>query len=200
MHISPGSNIYECFSALASNVFGFSVETYLTANNGRQLFGYAIDLPSRSYFPLIGVPPVSLTEAMNRRFIDSVAGYKVAVQTVFPIPGLNADVLLLSTELSSASEFDFDTILIHEICHLILDSNSPGLTNLALDEKSRYNGERLHNKTDRENETITKHSVKFCTLLAAAAEKYAKQSKVLTTRWNVLDSAMRFDLKSNARN
>lgn len=198
MQIVPGNDIEERLKALASEIFGLSVETYL-ANHGRQLFGYAIHLPSRSFLPLFGNPPDSLTAAMNMRFVDSIAGYKVAVQTVFPIAGLNADVLLLSTELSVAPESDFDTILIHELCHLVLDSNSLGLTNLTLDQKSRYSGERLYKKTDRENERITKHSVQFCTLLAAAAERYAKNSTVLSTRSAVLNSAMRYDLKSNAR-
>lgn len=199
MQIGTGNDIEDRFRALASEVFGLSVETYLAANHGRQLFGYAIDLPTRSFFPLFGSPPASLTEAMNRRFEDSIAGYKVAVQTVFPIADLNADVLLLSTELSIAPENDFDTILVHELCHLVLDSNSLGLTNLTLDQKSRYSGERLYKKTDRENEKFTKHSVQFCTLLAAAAERYAKHSSALPTRWDVLNSAMRYDLNSNAR-
>ncbi|WP_427501687.1 hypothetical protein ACQE3E_23725 (plasmid) [Methylomonas sp. MED-D] len=199
MQIVPGNHIEERFRALATEVFGLSVEAYLAANHGRQLFGYAIDLPAHSFFPLFGNPPASLTEAMNRRFGDSIAGYKVAVQEVFPIAGLNADVLLLATELSVAPESDFDTILIHKLCHLVLDSNSLGLTNLTLDQKSRYSGERLYKKTDRENERITKHSVQFCTLLAAAAERYAKNSPVLSIRSAVLDSAMRYDLKSNTR-
>lgn len=198
MHIVMGNKIEERFRALASDVFGLSVETYLEANHGRQLFGYAIDLPNLSFSPLFGNPPTALTEAMNKRFSNSIAGYKVAVQTVFPIADLNADVLLLSTELSNVSESDFDAILIHELCHLVLDSESIERTNLALDQKSRYSGERMYKKTDRENERITKHSVQFCTLLASAAERYAKNSAVLSTRSAVLDSAMRYDIKGNA--
>lgn len=52
MQIVPGNDIEERFSALASDVFGLSIATYLAANHGRQLFGYAIDLPTRSFFPL----------------------------------------------------------------------------------------------------------------------------------------------------
>lgn len=194
MQISPGSDIETRFKALASDIFGLSVEEYLSANHERQLFGYAIDRPAHSFFPLFGNPPVLLTEAMNKRFVDAIAGYRVAVQAAFQIVDLNADVLLLSTELSTATESDFDTILIHELCHLVIDSSSVQLT---FDQKSRYSGERLYKKTDRENECVTKHNVQFCTLLAAAAERYAKYSSTLTTRWDVLNSAMRYDIKTN---
>ena len=199
MHIIPSSDIRGRLESLALGVFGLSIETYLASNQDRLLFGYAIDLPTRSFFPLFGDPPTELTEAMNKRFGDSIAGYKVAVQTVFPTANVNADVLLLSTQLSFVSDSDFDTILIHELCHLVLDSNSLAQTNLVLDPKSHYCGERLYKKTDRENERYTKHDIQFCTILATAADRYAKLSGVLPTRWDVLNSAMRYDLASNAR-
>ena len=192
-------DIRKQFEYLALEVFGLSLDTYLATNQNRLLFGYAIDLPARSFFPIFGDPPVELTKAMDGRFVDSIAGYKVAVQTVFPIPNLNADVLLLSTELDSVSNSDLDTILIHEICHLVIDSNFINQISLRIDEKSRYHGDRLYKKTDRENERITKHDIRFCHLLSAAADKYSSSSEILPSRWDVLNSAMRYDLAHNAR-
>lgn len=199
MHPNQINDLKDRFSFLAINVFGLSINEYLTSSQNRQLLIYSIDLQTRSFIPLFGNPPKELTDAMNLRFYDAKAGYRVAVQNVFHVANLNADVLLLSNEVISASKSELDTILIHEICHLIIDSDSLSLTKFSLNEKSRYSGERLYKKTDQHNEQITKHTIKFCTLLAAAAEIYASLSDELNTREAVLNSAMRYDLRLNIR-
>lgn len=199
MHSVHPSDIPVRLSTIAADIFDFSVDAYLASNNSRSLFFYAIDLPTRSFLPVSGQPPQELTDLMNGRFVDAMAGYRVAVQSVFPASGVNADVLLLSSELLSATPADIDTILLHELCHMLIDSKSREPSTTAIDEKSRYHGERLYKKTDVENEAVTRHSPFFCSLLSMAAEKYATQYKTLADRWEVIDSAMRYDLRRNAR-
>jgi hypothetical protein len=185
------------FILLAKDVFGLSIDDYL-ASLGRSLFGYSIDLFQKCFLPIFGDPPNALTDVMNTKFVDSIAGYKVNVGSVFPSARVNADVLLLSTELDSVPDNDFNSILLHEACHLVIDGQLMSFINLPVDEKAKYHGERLYKRTDRQNESVTKHSIQFCTLLAAGAQRYSDISH-FPDRWAVINSAMRYDMQSNAR-
>jgi len=197
MIIDLNSNSRDRFSFLATVIFGISIENYLAARNGRSLFGYAIDRPKTTYLPIFGNPPSNLTESMNTKYVDSLAGYKVNVGSVFPDVNVNADVLLLSTELRMVSENEFSSILIHELCHLVLDGELFDSINLRINQKDEYHGEKLYKKTDFENECKTRHFIKFCVLLAAAAQRYSEISDDFLDRWAIINSAMRKDLREN---
>jgi len=198
--IELNSDIHDRFASLVLSYFGISIDKYLASNNARSLFGYTINLEKRVFMPIFGNPPCSLTDKMNGRFVDSIAGYKVDIRNAFPAENVNADALLLSTELSSASDPDFNSILLHEACHLIIDGKLSNNIELPITEKDRYYGDRLFKKTDYKNEFITRHTINFCILLAAAAQRYSKISEDFTDRWAVINSAMRYDLKNNVRN
>lgn len=194
-----GHEIFHRFTSLAHDVFGISIEEYLNSKNNRYLYGYMIDVISKKYRPLFGDPPDILTDSISTRFIDSITGYKVDVASVFPATMVNADLLLLSTDLLPASDKELDSILLHEICHLAIDGKMQSSIQSLIDSKAKYHGERLYKKTDRENETATSHTLEFCIVLAGAAERHAQISSLFEDRLDVINFAMRYDLRSNAR-
>lgn len=192
---ASGVDIKNRWFRLAEDVFGFSFVEYLTRHGGRLLYGYLIDAENRRVEPLFGEPPAELTETINSRFVDSKAGYRVDISGVFPSVRVNADVLLVAKDLVSASEVSLDTILLHELCHMLIDSKHRSVVDFAIDKKDRYYGEKLFRKTDFENQTVTKHTREFCDLLAAAAQRLSELRHGFKDRAEVIQSAMRYDLR-----
>jgi hypothetical protein len=196
---TSASNIYQKFAFIAEDVFSFSIDEYLKSRSNRSLYIYEIVTTERKHLPLSGDPPPELTASMNRSFVDAIAGYASNVSERLSVPAGNADVLLLSTEALAAEGMEFETLLLHEICHLLIDEELKETASSLLDEKAKYHGERLHRRTDQEFERRTRHTREFCDLLSAAAERYAAKRQGLVDRWAVINSAMRYDLRSNAR-
>jgi len=193
-----GVQILERFKTLANEVFSFSIPDYLASKGNISLFGYETDRVKSVVAPLFGNPPFILTTAINSaKYVDAVAGYCVDVGKKFPVAKVNADVLLISKSLLSNDDDKFDAILTHEICHLLIDSSSIGKTSLVIDEKAKYHGASLFLKTDTERQHITRHTLLFCELLAAAAEKLAVIVPSLKDRKGAINAAMHFDLRAN---
>lgn len=191
-----GEYVAERFRALARECFDASFNKYLETLGNRSLYGYVIDGDAHTYLPFFGDPPVGLTTSIVQAgFFDSVAGYRVAVQDRFPQPLLNADVLLISKALLLAPQDEMDTILLHELCHWVIDGDAQALASLDVDEDSRRWAQCLYDSTDKDNEITTRHDLEFCTVLSASAATYASRSASLPTRAAVLRSAMRFDCR-----
>jgi len=183
---------------LAIDVFGFDYGTYLEAT-GRVLLGVAINPEKREFEHLFGDFPDNFLPTINKQFHDTKAGYKVDVGGHFPELGINADVFLLNVRNIDDSEKEIDTLLLHELCHMVLDSNGLSDAKITVDEKDKYHGNKLYKKTDVENENRTKHTEEFCELLSAASDIASKKYSVFQDRWDVINSAMRHDLKTNLR-
>ena len=183
---------------LAIDVFGFDYGTYLEAT-GRVLLGVAINPEKREFEHLFGDFPDNFLPTINKQFNDTKAGYKVDVGGHFPELGINADVFLLNVRNLDDSEKEIDTLLLHELCHMVLDSNGLSDAKITVDEKDKYHGNKLYKKTDVENENRTKHTKEFCDLLSAASDIASKKYSVFQDRWDVINSAMRYDLKTNLR-
>lgn len=183
---------------LAIDVFGFDYGKYLEAT-GRVLLGVVINPEKREFEYLFGDFPDNFLPTINKQFHDTIAGYRVDVGAHFPELGINADVFLLNVKNLADSEKETDSLLIHELCHMVLDSNGISDAKITTDEKDNYHGNKLYKKTDVENENITKHTKEFCDLLSAASEIASKKYSVFHDRWDAINNAMRYDLKANPR-
>jgi hypothetical protein len=138
----------------------------------------------------------------NRGFhIDYLgdAQYAVDARQKFPELGLNADVFLIAKELLEEDALSVDTIILHELIHVLIDSGWSDRSTLTPNAKDKYHGRRLHAKTDHESEHITKHTVEFCILLSTAARRLYEIDKRYRDRLDVIDKAMRADLRENLR-
>ena len=183
---------------LASEIFGFSYQEY-NETTGRVLLGVVINPEKMVFEHLFGSFPDNFLTIINKQFHDTVAGYRVDVGAYFQELNINADVFLLNMNNLSDSEKEIDSLLIHEICHMVLDSNSLDKTTITINKKDKYHGNKLYNRTDVENERITKHTNEFCNLLSSASEVASTIYHVFLDRWDCINSAMRYDLNSSLR-
>jgi hypothetical protein len=183
---------------LATEIFSFDYYGYKAAT-GRVLLGVVINPEKREYEHLFGDFPDNFLTTINKKFSDMVAGYSVNVGSHFPELNINADVFLLNLNNLSDYGNEIDSLLIHELCHMILDSNNLDSTTITISEKDRYHGKKLHNKTDIENEGKTKHTIDYCNLLSSVCEIASTKYPGFQDRWDCINSAMRYDLKENLR-
>lgn len=183
---------------LATDIFGFTYQNY-TKSTGRILLGVAINPEKREFEHLFGDFPDNFLPTINKQFHDTIAGYRVDVGTFFPGLDIDADVFLLNVNNLADSEKEIDSLLIHELCHMIIDSNSINATAITFTEKDRYHGNKLYKKTDVENEHTTKHTEEFCNLLAAVSDIASKKMEGFRYRSDWINSAMRYDLKGHLR-
>jgi hypothetical protein len=185
---------------LASSVFGADMQAYLKAAAKRDLFGLEANLEKRRYGPLFGYVPTRLLSAANALFEDAHAGYSVnAGRFLKTVPPLNVDVFIVSTEVLSGPEMAVDTIVLHELCHWIIDSRQAATTPLQPDDADRLAGQALYARTDTANVAKTRHTGAFCTLLAAASRVLAEADPRFPDRLAVIESAMRYDLIGQLR-
>ena len=84
-----------------------------------------------------------------------------------------------------------DSLLIHELCHLLIDSGSINGIKTKITEKDKYHGSKLYRKTDQEHEQLTKHNLEFCILLAAAGEAAGQVHVEFKDRWDLINSSIR---------
>lgn len=183
---------------LASDIFGFDYHEYMK-DTGRVLLGVAINPEKAEFENLFGTFPEGFLTILNKQFYDTIAGYSVDVGAHFHDLDINADVFLLNINNLSDNEKEIDSLLIHELCHMVIDSNSLDKTTIAIKEKDRFHGGKLYKKMDIENEHITKHTVEFCNLLAAVSEVTSIKYTEFQDRWDCINSAMRCDIKGSFR-
>lgn len=183
---------------LAIDIFEINYEKYLEVTE-RVLLGVAINSEKREYEHLFGDLPDNFLSTINKQFVDAIAGYRVDVGAHFPELGIKADVFLLNVRNIHDSEKEIDSLLIHELCHMVLDSKGLSGAKVSADVKDQYHGDKLYKKTNTKNENITKHTKEFCDLLSAASEIASKTYPVFQDRWDVINNAMRYDFKVDSR-
>ncbi len=193
-------NIENRIYQLAIEIFGFDFQQYKDAT-GRILLGVCINAQQSRFEHLFGDFPKNFLPTINTQFHNTIAGYRVAVGAHFRELKFEADVFLLNKNNLNDNDKEIHSLLMHEICHMIIDSNSLNEINSTFSEKDKYHGGRkLYKRTDIENKRITKHSVQFCNLLSAASEIAAqKYPNEFTDRWDCINNAMRYDLKGSLR-
>jgi len=192
-----GEYVLERLGFLSREVLGINLDQYLIDNGDRHLFGLIINKIRRQFEPLFGNPPEQFYK--NAPFVESLAGYAVDVGRKFPGLGLNADVFLIAQELLGEDDLSVDTIILHELIHVLIDSGWLDRSTLKPNAKDKYHGERLYAKTDKENQHVTRHTEEFCILLASAAQRLYEIDKRYRDRVDVIDKAMRADLRGNLK-
>ena len=117
-----GEFVLTRLSCLAADILDFDIDTYLANHGNRKLFGLQINKAAHNYSPLFGDPQTKLYEGAP--FIESLAGYSVDVASRLPgLEGVNADVFLISDEVLDEDDLAIDTIILHELVHLLIDSD-----------------------------------------------------------------------------
>lgn len=183
---------------LATDLFDFNYKNY-TKVTGRELLGVKINPEKGKFEHLFGDFPDNFLLTINKQFHDTIAGYRVDVGAYFPELNIKADVFLININNLAEGENDIDSLLIHELCHMVLDSNSLNDTSINICEKDKFHGNKLFKKTDSENVRVTKHTEEFCNLLSAVSDKVPIKMNVFNDRWDCINSAMRYDLKGCLR-
>ena len=188
------NKIYE----LAIDIFGFDYHKY-RINTGRVLLGVLINPQLKKFEHLFGSFPDNFLVTINKQFHDTVSGYGVNIGASFHELEIQADVFLLNTNNLNDGVKGLSSLIIHELCHMVLISGEINNTNITIGSKDKYHGNKLYKQTDTINEGITRHTNDFCILLAAASEIAAQKYTLFNDRWDCINSAMRYDLMVNLR-
>lgn len=151
-----GQELLVRWEFISNQVFGVSHRAYLESHSGRQFWGLSANLTGKKFLPLFGSPPVAVIAKLP--FAESQAGYRVDLSSRFPALNVNVDVFLINAELLNDPTPEMDALLIHEMCHWLIDSNEPQLDPMISVEDQRV-GERVHRVTDYWNEAITRHDL-----------------------------------------
>lgn len=183
---------------LSQTVFGFDFVTYLKENK-KSLFAVKINPDLKTYEEICGEIPVAFMNKINSNFVESEAGYSYNIHKVLPGIDIVSDLFLIHGERLEDNQEKLDAIIIHELCHLMIESCNVINTSLVMDDAAKYLGKKLWDKTDTENEHITRHTHEFCIVLAAASSNAHKRIPAFKSKLKVLDLAMRFDMKGRLR-
>jgi len=182
-----GKNVEDRVFYIAGQL-GFDLRQYLRIHN-RQMWGVLIDIDTNQFLHFFGNPPAHFLPTINQSFVHSEAGYKVDVGSHFTDLGVNADVFLISKDRLNDSLEDIDSLIVHELCHMLIDSEYLVNTNVRIDSKDRHQGKVLRSKVDKD--PARRHDRKFCNLLAALAEDLANINKRFVDRWDIINRAMK---------
>lgn len=189
-----GDELCTRFQRLAEDVFGIDHSAYLAARGGRAFWGLSIDRGRQTLSPLFGDPNPSVVAQLPYR--DAMAGYRVdlAAARLLGVTA-NADVLLFAVERLADPPADVDALLLHELCHWLIDSAAADWR-AFVDQDDLRAGNRLIRATDYEYQNVTRHDLAFCALLAAACRRAASAGMVAfaADRMLLLRTAIRFDL------
>jgi len=183
---------------LSKEVFGFDFPKYLEVTN-KSLFAVKINRKAKCYEELFGETPASILNVINRSFFEAQAGYSYDLHNALPGVDIPSDLFLLCDERLDDKTHKIDALIIHELCHLIIDSNNVQNTTLEIDDSANYLGKKMWDNTDIENEAISRHTIEFCTVLAAASLNAMKYLSTFDSKLKVINQAMRFDMKGRLR-
>lgn len=175
---------------LSAMALCFDFEEYLNTNN-KEIIIFEIDTINERYILKEGRNFDQILENSNQKFFHSKAGYLVDIKTKFNTK-VEADLFLLSDVVLSSNPTDLDTIIIHELVHMLIDSGQNN--HMAITEYSREIGSIFYKQTDYPNEDITKHTEDFCQRLAQACITYNNKTKNFENDNQAIRSAMRFDI------
>lgn len=175
---------------LSSISLGFDFENYLTTKN-KSIIIFEIDTIGRKYLLKEGQDFDDILKQSNERYFDSKAGYLVDIKSQLQAQ-MEADLLLLSDIVLNSDPKDLDTIIIHELIHMIIDSENKAF--LKVSEYAKHIGSKIYGMTDYPNESMTKHTEDFCQQLAQACINYTDYTNNFSCGLNSLKSAMRYDI------
>ena len=182
-------DILERIRFISQIAFDFNIDNYL-AKEAKSILVFKIDTNNKSYSLLLGNDVDNILDCANAKFIDSLAGYKVNVHEIFE-KQTPADLFLIADVIINSNPSHIDTIIIHEIVHLIIDSgNSQTITILPFIKEMAL---RLLYATDIENIERTKHDEEFCMFLIYGCANYQSKTKNYRNLQETVENAMRYD-------
>ena len=182
--------ITEHINYLSKVALNFNFNEYLITHN-KEIIIFEIDTINNRYVSKEGLNFEEILEQANRRYFHSKAGYLVDVKTQIQTQ-VEADLLLISDIVLNSNPIDIDTIIIHELVHMLIDSDQSAL--LDISENAREIGNQIYKLTDYPNETATRHTTDFCQSLAQACITYNNMTKNFMDGTMAIRSALRFDI------
>ena len=173
-----------------AELFDVNYDEYLSSKGRRILICFF--LSSKGEVVQSSAPVTSsIKDYFYSAGFNSKAGYAISESVPKEESNINADLIFFSEDFLSISENEIDKLLLHELCHFLIDSkieNSLGKSKSAIKL-----GNWLYNCTDRDNENNTRHTLEFCLLLANVAEKSVQNGIFSETPEEIIKKAMQFD-------
>jgi len=179
---------------LSDEVLHFDIHLYLKTNN-KTLLGVTMNSAANQFEELFGEFPGNYLTTINSRYVDTEAGYKVNVQEEFPSIKTKTDLFLINKDRLSDNKIDIESLLIHEICHMIIDSKNITNTSLNIDDAAKYLGSKIF----KTSSTPEFHPIEFCNLLAAACISAEKNKIPKRKRLRYVNLAMKFDMNEKLK-
>ncbi len=182
--------ILEKVKYLSKIALDFDFEEYLNTKN-KEITIFEIDTINKKYVLKEGRNFDQILEHSNQKYFHSQAGYLVDVKTQLKTK-VEADLMLLSDVVLNSNPIDIDTIIIHELVHLLIESEQSN--QIIISENSREIGSAIYKLTDYPSEYITRHTEDFCQRLTQACMTYHNKTKNFDSVDQAIRSAMRFDM------
>lgn len=181
-------DIVERFKYISKISYDFDIDDYLQ-KGAKSLLIFMIDSISKRYTLISGTDTDNILESANQRYVESIAGYKVDVHNVFN-KETPADLFLISDTVINSNPTHIDSIIIHELAHLLIDSNNqPSSLTLFIKDMAT----KLYYATDVENVHSTRHDIEFCQVLIYGCLNYQSKTKNFDSIQDTVESAMRYD-------
>lgn len=184
-----GNAVKSAFYRLSKDIFGLNFDDYLD-NNDRVLFGVIINQDEKRYEQLFGCIPDSLLSAINTRYFNSVAAYKVDVRETFDTLDINADLLGVRKDILNGDSKLLNAIILHELCHAVIDSRHIDKLPIKRTLTDDNQGSKLLGNVPPDDEF---HDLEFCQVLSFAANKMKYIDSRYKDRKEVIDYAMKFN-------
>jgi hypothetical protein len=182
--------ILERINYISKISLDFDFNNYLKENN-KEIVVFKIDTLNKKYVIKEGRDFDKILEQANLKYVDSKAGYLVNIKLHLKTD-VDSDLMLLSDIVLNSNPIDLDTIIIHELVHMLIDSEQSHL--MTLSEDSEIMGKKIYKITDYCDESCTRHTEDFCINLAQACINYNRMTKNFESDLITIKSAMRFDV------
>ena len=180
-------NIQERIKNVSSIAYDFDLNNYLQF---KSLLVFLVNSNSKRCSILSGNDIDNILERANRTPVDAVAGYAVDAHEIFSTE-TPTDIFLISDNVLKSTTQHIDSIIIHELSHLLIDSKKqckslPSFVNdMAI---------KLYNATDIENSERTRHDLEFCQLLIYGCFNYQIKTRKFKTLQETVENAMKYDV------
>lgn len=181
-------DILERFKYISNVAYDFNIDNYLQKET-KSLLIFLIDSINKKYSLISGVDTDNILASANKDYEDAKAGYCVNVHQVFNKKS-PADLFLISDIVINSNPTHIDSIILHEIAHLLIDSSSqPSSMPSHIDDMAM----KLYYATDINNADRTKHDIDFCKVLIYGCLNYQSKTKNFIDIQETVENAMRYD-------
>lgn len=191
-----GAEVASTFEDLGNRLFDFSVKGHL-ANKGRSLVIYRIaDVESDDHELIWGEHQAEIHSLVCTIRATEFVAYCHDLGDSYDLANVHADVLLAGRPVLAGREAAYLAMLSHELCHLLADSGAWRGLDMPVTADDKLQGQKLHRRTDTENQEFTRHDPLFCTLAAMAARRLREwRPDLYAGRWGALNEMMKYDMR-----